>query len=178
MSQHTKEISGMERGSIPMTFHCLPPPSPLFKGQLAEKADGKSIGQSVPVFTFPLCLCVRAELFWIKGKQAREWVADKRRHLGRIVCEEKRYCTACHHGCWGAIVEWIQTGVCMEAPPTDNIWRTKAEDWLWCTSLCVYYTGMILASVFCVCVCERTNRKLKKRFLWIKVSCSYQVCDL
>lgn len=173
----------MEWKGGPFPWHSIVslPPPPSLKASWQRKQMGKSIGQSMPVFTFPLCLCVRAELFWIKGKQAREWVADKRRHLGRIVREEKRYCTACHHGCWGAIVEWIQTGVCMEAPSTDNIWRTKAEDWLWCTSLCVYYTGMILASVCFVCVCVhvRTNRKLKKkRFLWIKVSCSYQVCDL
>ena len=103
------------------------------------------------VFTFPLCLCA-CRTFLDQEKSGQGLRSRKKRAPRQQYSWGKETYTVCHHGWWSAIAEWIQTGVCMEAPATNNIWWTKAEDWLWCTGLCVYYTGMISQLKLYTCI--------------------------
>ena len=103
------------------------------------------------IFTFPLCLCA-CRTFLDQEKSGQSLRSRKKRAPRQQYSWGKEIYTVCHHGWWSAIAEWVQTGVCMEAPATNNIWWTKAEDWLWCTGLCVYYTGMISQLKLYTCI--------------------------
>ena len=154
MSQHTKEINGMERGSIPMTFHCLPPPSPLFKGQLTEKADGeinRSINACLHISFVSLCAC---RTFLDQGKTG-ERVSSRQKKAFRQNCpwgKEVLYSLSswvlgCH--CWMNTNRSLYGSASHRQYLEDQSWRLAMMH----QPMCILHRYDISKCVFCVCVC-------------------------